>query len=252
MNFENWWNETGSGIRQRFGEDLAEFAEGISRKAWQAAIDSTTQPEFNFESKPDPAAQPHKEKPINCNNASSATPAWIHFDREALKNGFAYVADIVPVLERLRETPEGATCPCCKQYVKAYRRKIHSQMAHCLIRFWRRWQGTFAAVEGVYKSFPAFAREAKFTAAQSGDFAKLQLWGLIEPETGTRPDGSGRTGFWRVTNYGKAFVKGGADAHEFCLVYNGQKQGFGGKRVSIQDCLGSKFDYAELMGGGNV
>ncbi|MCA9495771.1 MAG: hypothetical protein KC589_02420, partial [Nanoarchaeota archaeon] len=36
----------------------------------------------------------------------------------------------------LRESIEkdGATCPCCNQFVKAYKRKITSSMAYSLIR----------------------------------------------------------------------------------------------------------------------
>lgn len=48
-----------------------------------------------------------------------------------------------------------------------------------------------------------------------GDFAKLRYWGLIEEWPGHR-------GWWRVTDYGRAFVAGRVHPPTYAAVRNGE------------------------------
>jgi len=205
-----------------------------------------TTEEFDFEPTPDPPRKPEQTHCKN-NNPSSALPASALF-REALKQGFLTVSEASEILKQLMETQEGASCPCCGQLVKTYRRKIHSQMARCLILFFRKFERDFTTSEGVFHSWPDFVREQNLSPHQTADFAKLAYWGLIEKETGIREDGSGRVGFWRVTDYGKQFIHSGVGAYQYAIVFNGKRIRFEGGCVTIHHCLGEKFNYAELMG----
>ncbi len=131
---------------------------------------------------------------------------------------------------------EGATCPCCGQFAKIYRRTITSGMARALILFYREG-GTKEWVHG-----PTLLGGAR------ADEAKLRYWNLIEEATGKRDDG-GRAGYWRVTRRGERFVNGTLVLPKYALVFNGDLIEFDDEEhVDIIDALGTRFDYAELMG----
>lgn len=141
--------------------------------------------------------------------------------------------------EQLRALVEdGHRCPCCSQYAKVYRRKIHSGMAFALILMWRHSRD-----EWLYK--PDVLRGI---GSSSRDESLIRYWGLIEEETELRPDG-GRSGWWRVTLAGGDWVRGFTRISKYALVYDGRCLGFRGERVSIREALGSKFNYDELMEG---
>lgn len=127
-------------------------------------------------------------------------------------------------------------CPCCTRLAKVYdKRKLNSAMAARLIGFYRQF--------GVGEWFhsPSFARN-------DGDTGKLGYWHLVEEErTIRRPDG-GRAGYWRVTPTGQAFVRGEITVPKFAVVYDKVVLQLTGEPINIRQALGSKFDYAELMG----
>lgn len=129
---------------------------------------------------------------------------------------------------------DGATCPCCTQLAKVYRRKINSNMARTLIL------GYQAAGLGWF--------HAPTTVADRGELAKLRFWGLVEEEKALRPDG-GRAGWWRVTSKGRDFILGHIELPAHVLIYNGQalRLDESGGRIGIRAALGDKFSYRELM-----
>lgn len=133
---------------------------------------------------------------------------------------------------------KGATCPCCGQYAKVYRRKINSGMARSLIRMYL--AGDQDKLNYIHLPTTIGSR--------SREEGKLRYWGLVEEELTKRPDG-GRSGYWRVTPYGELFVKGLATVYSHARIYNGQCLGLSGAQVSIIEALGAKFSYEELMGG---
>lgn len=133
---------------------------------------------------------------------------------------------------RLR-VAEGERCPCCTQFAKVYKRKITSTSAAALITLWR-------------AAGPTWAHLPTVLDRKQADEAKLLHWGLLEGETISRPDG-GRAGWWRVTELGAAFVRGEVRVQKYCLIYDSRCLGLDGPDVSIVDCLGDRFDYAELL-----
>lgn len=158
------------------------------------------------------------------------------------------------VWTRDRLLDEGIRCPCCAQFAKRYKRKLNVGIARWLIALERlhrtglEWVhiAWIAAVVGGEQ--PAVARKLPIGASPigSGDYAKARYWKLIED----RPsDDSAKkdSGFWRITEKGRAFVVGGLRVPERVILYNNELQGFDGSPITIQEALGQKFDYSELM-----
>jgi len=139
----------------------------------------------------------------------------------------------------------GTTCPCCGQYAKMYRRTLNAQMVRVLTQMWHcthspaaAWRGR-ADVDGwVHLPTLLFHRHA--------DEAKMAYWGLIEEAAAVRADG-GRAGWWRLTELGQQFVTRTAKVPKYALVYNGHCHGLEGPAVDIVDCLGTTFNYHDLM-----
>ena len=130
---------------------------------------------------------------------------------------------------------EGAECPCCTQMVKVYRRKITASIAAVLIRMYREYR-----MKWVY--LPSIR-----SAGQDEVIARH--WGLIERDDDIRPDGSRRTGWWRLTMTGTRFVRGEDTIIKYAVLYDNRCLEHEGDQVTISDCLGERFDYRELMDG---
>lgn len=140
----------------------------------------------------------------------------------------------------LRDQAEakGAACPCCQQFTKIYKRKINSGMAYALVLMCRahgtEWQDKTVTLRGV--------------GSAARDESLLRFWGLIEEDKRLREDG-GRAGWWRVTPNGVRFVRGGMRVPKHAVIYDSRLLRFEGviPGVSVQDCLGDRFDLAELL-----
>lgn len=143
---------------------------------------------------------------------------------------------VVKVLMRPR-VDKGLPCPCCKQFVKVYRRKIPGRAAADLVTLHRRHGNEwFRLIDALGQRHPA-------------DFTKLRYWSLIEPKQGRRDDGSERNGWWRVTDIGERFVRGEVSVPKYARLYDGRCLGLIGDPTTIHDALGKKFRYDELMAG---
>lgn len=129
---------------------------------------------------------------------------------------------------------EGADCPCCDRFAKAYRRKLNAGMAASLIRMYRAHGLEFGYLPELF--------------GYGNEFTRLRLWGLIEPMEERRDDG-GRIGWWRITAKGEAFAIGRLRVPRYARVYDAQLLSLEGDPVSIRDALGSRFSYDELMHG---
>ena len=131
---------------------------------------------------------------------------------------------------------EGVTCPCCDQLAKVYRRPINSGMAVSLITMYRtarqEWQHIPTTIGG-----------------KSREEGKLRYWSLVEEQRTVKRDDGGRAGFWRVTDLGAAFVLGRVTVPKYARIYNKVCLALEGEQVTIQDALGTKFNYMELMHG---
>jgi hypothetical protein len=145
--------------------------------------------------------------------------------------------------DRLRElVDEGHACPCCAQFAKKYKRKLPSASAKVLIAVYRE-NG-----HGEYVFLPDLLDRMTGTAHQGGYGTLSHHWGLLEQMPGARPDGSKRVGWWRLTDLGKRFVLREVRVPQYANIYADRCLGFHGNRITIEDALGTKFNYRELMG----
>jgi len=149
-------------------------------------------------------------------------------------------------------TAKGGECPCCRQRVQFYNRPLTSSMAYVLILIDR-----YCRSHTDWLHVPSHLSSLGVgEAARGGDWAKMVHWGLITREPGgVRRDKSSRTGFWRTTDLGHAFVAGTASVRKHVLMYNKkplpkEEQDPNPPLVSIRDSLGNRFDYEKLMAGG--
>lgn len=130
---------------------------------------------------------------------------------------------------------KGVKCPCCTQYCKVYQRQIHSTMSRMLISLFRLGQGYH------------HLNDIMSVKNGWGDFAKLAYWGLIEEMVDTGIKDGRTTGYWRITSKGIQFVLREIPLPKYAEVYNGRLLRVIGDDVFIDQTLGHKFNYRELM-----
>ena len=135
---------------------------------------------------------------------------------------------------------KGATCPLCHQYAKLYKRKLNAGMAKFLLDFYKL---------GRHDKFHHIANLLHFQTKTSGtDFYLLKFWGLIQDRP-KDPDSDTKTsGYWQITDHGIAFVRCEVKLKSHVCLYGGRFFGFEGQDVTIDQCLGDRFSYSELMG----
>lgn len=129
----------------------------------------------------------------------------------------------------------GGLCPCCAQRSQVYKRVITSAMARDLITLVR----TVATAQPFH--LPT-------VLGYGGDVAKLAYWGLLTEGRRLRDDG-GRAGWWQLTNLASPFAHGAVMLPRYAHVYNGRFLGLSGDLVSIVQCLGKRFNLAQLLAG---
>ncbi len=148
---------------------------------------------------------------------------------------------------------KGATCPCCNQFVKLYRRPFNKSMAYVLLliaRYYRRVE----VKPDEWLHVPSYIAEVavgnpRRAAAVRGDWAKLKFWGLIEEKPAVRDDGSPRVGYWRLTALGRQFVAREVTVPSHVFIYNGEPLHRAvDAQITIDDALTTDFSYAEIMG----
>lgn len=140
-------------------------------------------------------------------------------------------------LDRLKKGDE-MTCPCCGRFAKIYKRRLHTSIALQLIQLYR-LGGSVAYVHA--------SQLIGDGVAGAGDFTKAKYWNLIEPMTVDTGGEKKASGYWKLTVEGWRFVKAGMSIPEFAILYDDKVLEMAGRMVSIQDCLGKKFDYSALM-----
>lgn len=137
----------------------------------------------------------------------------------------------------LKENYEkGCECPCCAQYVRLYKRKFGSVMARCLIKLYHLGDG-YHHVRQIVKGI---------SDTGTNDFSKLRYWRFIE-EQKNNDDAKKTSGFWKITEAGKAFVEKKTATYSYVFLYNGKFRGFNDETTTIDKCLTEKFNYEELM-----
>lgn len=142
----------------------------------------------------------------------------------------------------------GAKCPCCGQFAKLYKRKLNSTMAYALVLIYRHFK---ANPQHTWIHVASFLVNAKRDSSiAGGDVVKLRHWGLLERGEGERDDGSERVGRYRITELGRSFVEGKISVSRYAYLFNQMLMRLSDDMTTIQQALGDRFSYAELMKGG--
>lgn len=129
-------------------------------------------------------------------------------------------------------------CPCCGRHAQVYRRQIHAQIAFQLIKLYRAGGAT-----AWVKLHEVLSKHGK---PNISDFSITKYWGLVEQEVSN--DSAKRTsGMWRLTPTGVQFVDGGLAIPKYSFIFDDTLIRSGKELTTIGDCLGAKFNYAELM-----
>ena len=138
-------------------------------------------------------------------------------------------------LEAERTSPGGTTCRACDGRVIEYaKRRISSSMARGLISAYRRFGRDW------------FHANRELAQLQNTNFAMFTHWGLVVPKP---PHEKPSSGYWRITEAGVAFVERRRTVDKYAREYNHEVLELWGGPWSIDDALGSKWDWGELMGG---
>ena len=145
---------------------------------------------------------------------------------------------------------KGATCPCCAQHVKLYKRSLNKSSAYVLLLMECYFRGD--SVEE-WLHVPSYIAEMaadnpRRAAAVRGDWAKMKFWGLIEEKPEVRSDGSPRAGYWKLTSLGRQFCRRQATVPSHVFIYNAEVlQRAVDTQITIDDALGTEFNYDEIM-----
>ena len=133
---------------------------------------------------------------------------------------------------------KGCSCPTCNQFVKLYKRKLGSPQTKALILLYhmnKKNNDEWVHVRDI-------TRDLNVTS----DFSKNVYWKLIEEKPLSGEDKK-TSGFWRITDKGKAFVERRIKLKSHVLIYNAKIIGFSENYTDIISSLGKRFSYRELM-----
>lgn len=137
-------------------------------------------------------------------------------------------------------------CPCCLGMNKVYKRKITTTAAVGLLTLYRHFP------HGEFVSKTDIAKKAKGIALNfgGGDFSKCRFFSLIIEKPKDFDDDKRSSGYWALTDQGRAFCKKELKLSKYALEFRSKVLGFEGPLLSIEECLGDEgnFSYAEIMG----
>lgn len=145
------------------------------------------------------------------------------------------------IVEIGRRNREGCTCPVCGQYVKEYKRKLNSTMAAGLI-----WLTGESRKNGEVDFVHIGKTAPRWLVKAGGTIQTLSHWDLIiqKPNFDTKTRTSG---LWMPTVKGLNFARGNITVPSHVYLYNNVVQGFSEEEITIQQALGEKFSYQQLM-----
>jgi hypothetical protein len=128
-------------------------------------------------------------------------------------------------------------CPCCKQDVQVFKRKLNANMARFLISL------TYEhLVRGDWVHY-------KKCSYRGRDYPYLPAWGLAE--TAANEDSKKRSsGLWRPTEKGIDFVYGRIKVPTHAYIFDNQYLKHTRELIDIRGVLKEPFDFAELMRAG--
>jgi len=149
--------------------------------------------------------------------------------------GMVTLAEAREYVDNGRE--EGVFCPCCKRFVKTYKRKLNSGMGVTLIRIYKHSLTWIHVID--------FLREHNFH--DSRDWTRLKHWGFLEESGDTPENGTKKSGLWKITPKGILFVTAQISCSKYIVLSEDELVNYDGEQISIIDALGSHFNYTELM-----
>ena len=135
---------------------------------------------------------------------------------------------------------EGSACPCCGQMAKAYTRTLNAPMARFLIWLVR----AFEAQPRWYNIHEAPLIQGR---RGGGDYGKLAHWGLIVLAASDTEEDQRTSGQWQPTAKGRRFVHGKVQVPAQVVLYDNRVLGWSEAWVSVEQALGKKFSYVDLM-----
>ena len=140
---------------------------------------------------------------------------------------------ILEAKDHLRKNyKSGASCPACGQLVKAYKRKLNSNMCKALaIIYNRTTDGSTIHVQNTFSDLGL--------RATTMDYTHLEKWGFIE--TGDVH------GHWKITKKGKDFLANQSVASAYCLVYAGKVYEWSSEMITIEEALTKRFKLTDVM-----
>jgi hypothetical protein len=145
-------------------------------------------------------------------------------------------------MDRLLNEPEvlkkGLRCPCCDRWAQMYKRHVNATMVRGLARLYR-----------ISKARPekaCFHIEDFIDDTRGVCFATLSYWGLVEQQFNDHPDKK-TSGYWRITDRGRAFIEGTERIPAYAWVYNDSVHEFAEETCDVHEAIQKKFSYQELM-----
>ena len=129
---------------------------------------------------------------------------------------------------------QGTTCPCCGQFVKAYKRSFNANMARALALI-NKLSNQGKNYIHVQKEFQKYKLRAT-----SMDYIQLERWNMIKPDTDNN-------GYWTITSIGISFLENKIQVADFVLVYNNKTYAYSSKNIYLKDIIYKKFSYEELF-----
>ena len=164
----------------------------------------------------------------------------------------ASISDGIKYVMEGMQVGGGVECPCCMQKVKLYRRKLTDDMCAMLIAL-DRLNGAHGTDAWIYIGDwrDEYTRITGKKINGGGDYSKLKFWGFVEDEpNASTATGKASSGNWRITGKGRDFVRGRSPyrtAPDHIKVYNNRAVEESAAEVTIQEALGTRFDYNDLM-----
>jgi hypothetical protein len=133
----------------------------------------------------------------------------------------------------------GVLCPCCGRHVQVYKRHLPTDVARFMVLLVRAWL-----------KVPEGRREwidIRHFSFRGGDYAKAIHWGLAALKENTTDPEKKNCGLWRPTILGTTFVRGQVKIPSHVFLYLNEVVGHSERLIDIQEALGKKFNYEELM-----
>ena len=214
-----------------------------ARKLWSARVTTAAKASPALHEVVRSPHSPHRKLTMNNDDDELDTSEDAKIVAEGLQFHGATLDDARAHVREFMRT--GVRCPCCGQYCRIYKRKMHATMALALVMIYHWFRQNPNAG---WLHVPAFLVKVKRDSTiAGGDAAKLRFWGVIERAPGERDDGSDRIGRYRITEIGRQFVEGKIAIPRYVFLYNQSLLRVSEEMTTIREALGDRFSYEALM-----